>query len=1381
MAMPLIKDSDVINELATVNNFQKPAPEQAAPQEQASTFGQRIKDSFNSDNTIRNIGRELYVKSSLIDIYDPAYNPADDLAGYEDQAERIYSARNATHASFIKNEIDDERESQKRFSDASFMSNLGAGFVAGLSDPTNLIGGGFVKEGVGVLKNVVRAGAVGAAVSTGQEAILQATQDNRALEESAVNVLANGLVSGIFGAIEHGLKDKQKFNNESIVKKTADNIKSDIFEKTDTGVDIKEDVTPADYYLSSREDFDKIMTETAVHQDSVGAARIDPEDIDPAGYVKGLDEAKLENSIQDIDILKKVGYDKVLKATSVSARLMMSDFNGVRTLTEKLVELPYFLNKNTTQATETAFETMREVAHSEVTGLEAKVNVIYKDYRDNMAKQGGTALPRNLNSFKTIVKNRLAEDKIQTGFEQEVAKALRNGDKHEDPHITQAAQQYRKIFDKLSDEAVKMQFFEKTPRKTAVSYFPRVWDKMSLINDKDAFINKALPRIYDRKQRQMAEVTARASETKDKVKQTFEHKETKKAARAQQIEEFYKNTLSDIAESEKTKVDILDKKTQKYIEDNTAKIADMTNERKAKFADKVKGVVDDFDGWASEQENKFRLYDEQLKMLKQGKPKKPETLLSFIVKSGGLKDDAGEVKKFDYKRPGFLNNKSGMNLDDAALKAWEEGFFSSHGERPAINDLLEAVDYEVRGYAYNVRENDMQALDNWLSYDERLELFEGAADETKAGLREKKATIEQELSEARKEINSKIGGLSGKNEQLDKNFTKNVADLQKSVGARYEKISKDIKEQVKESQKKLAADMKDFKAEMEGIGRKRERAMKLVDKRAAREIDYIKSKTNSEDMSLEAEDIYNSILGFDDNSVDFVTQSVRNNSLKRMKLDFLPDKDFENFLVNEPLQVINRYARTVGGATDLMKKFGSVNVDEILKPIERELQERLAVAKDPKDKQKLIDKFNEDTSTLKTLFDIQLGRYQGGLYGGPDNVWKQVGRAAKAYNFMRFMGGFVISNASDFANVLKRGGVTGVYTDLFKPLISSPALVKEVVEDLKTANLVVNNLMASRVMAMADIGSRIGQRSALDKFLDVSQSTFSKLSLIGYFTDFEQAVAGIMSQTRILRNVEALASGAALKPKEIKYMNLLGIDSKTAKKIQDQVTRFGKKDNDVRVANVEQWDNTDVSIAYRSALRKDVDSVIIQPKIGDKPLFANTALGQVLLQFRSFMFAAQTRIFLSQLQNRDAAAAQSITAMIGLGALSYMLKEKSSGREPDMTPQKLVFEGVDRSGLLHIFMEGNNIYEAAGFKGLGKTMAGSGAGRYYDRKLTSAVFGPSLSPIDDFEKYVQTAKPEAQRRAFRKLLPYNNIIWFRTLMSQMSPETQKATGYYEPK
>lgn len=93
-------------------------------------------------------------------------------------------------------------------------------------------------------------------------------------------------------------------------------------------------------------------------------------------------------------------------------------------------------------------------------------------------------------------------------------------------------------------------------------------------------------------------------------------------------------------------------------------------------------------------------------------PKEPTRLVSFIRKLGGVRDEGGDIAHIlggSRVRPGLINNATGLTLDEAALRAWEAGYFPEAGEtRPTINDLRDALAEDLNGNA-RYSEHDTEA------------------------------------------------------------------------------------------------------------------------------------------------------------------------------------------------------------------------------------------------------------------------------------------------------------------------------------------------------------------------------------------------------------------------------------------------------------------------------------------------------------------------------------------------------------------------------------------------------------------------------------------------------------------------------------------------
>ncbi len=93
----------------------------------------------------------------------------------------------------------------------------------------------------------------------------------------------------------------------------------------------------------------------------------------------------------------------------------------------------------------------------------------------------------------------------------------------------------------------------------------------------------------------------------------------------------------------------------------------------------------------------------------------PQSLIDFLRTRGGLRDESNEISAIidgAPSRPGLIH-RNGLSLDDAALTAWEAGFFQNV-ERPTVAEFLEAVRRDISGNRVT-RGIDARAMDDLLA------------------------------------------------------------------------------------------------------------------------------------------------------------------------------------------------------------------------------------------------------------------------------------------------------------------------------------------------------------------------------------------------------------------------------------------------------------------------------------------------------------------------------------------------------------------------------------------------------------------------------------------------------------------------------------------
>ena len=103
----------------------------------------------------------------------------------------------------------------------------------------------------------------------------------------------------------------------------------------------------------------------------------------------------------------------------------------------------------------------------------------------------------------------------------------------------------------------------------------------------------------------------------------------------------------------------------------------------------------------------------------------PADLVTWLRSEGGIKAQGRELEHYgidntprkgmDFaegeQRFGPLVNNDGMTYDDAAMRAWEAGYFPDHTERPDIAEFLDALNATHTGQSRAFRVDDLAELD----------------------------------------------------------------------------------------------------------------------------------------------------------------------------------------------------------------------------------------------------------------------------------------------------------------------------------------------------------------------------------------------------------------------------------------------------------------------------------------------------------------------------------------------------------------------------------------------------------------------------------------------------------------------------------------------
>lgn len=503
------------------------------------------------------------------------------------------------------------------------------------------------------------------------------------------------------------------------------------------------------------------------------------------------------------------------------------------------------------------------------------------------------------------------------------------------------------------------------------------------------------------------------------------------------------------------------------------------------------------------------------------------------------------------------------------------------------------------------------------------------------------------------------------------------------------------------------------------------------------ELDFVSEADRRDYVEGIVQDVFNKVTGLDQTEIPYGLVSVQQGPLKERTLN-VPDRVLEPWLEDDVEMVNKRYARKMGADVELARRFGRADLKDQIDDIAADYDKLKQGVTDEKELARLSKRQKSDIDDLKAIRDLLRGNYRP---EANSTNFARITRAAGQLNYIRTMGGVLVSSLTDAVRPAMVHGLTAYMQDGILPLIRNLKAVKMSVKDAKLAGAISERILQSRMATMAELTDPYAANSPFERLLDNLANNFSKLTLMNQWNDAQKTISSVMTQNRILRNAEA--SYDQLKPRERAYMGYLGIDEDMASRVIQEFRQHGQEVDGVRVANTGEWTDEGARRAYYAAINKDVDTTIVTKGVGDVPLFVNRPIGRAAIQFKSFALASNQRMLMRGMQEGPGRALGGIAGMATLGMFVYWLKNMEAGRDVSNNPGTWVAEGLDRSGIFAIGFEINNTLEKAGAPLLYAGMSALGraavpgsdakqpASRFATRSVVEGFMGPSFGLAND--------------------------------------------------
>jgi hypothetical protein len=1349
------------------------APEiMPTPEESTIGFAELFGAAAATETTVGNIvgiyGKLLDSQDQLDGIEaDPNYDALNDpqTIQYSQYAMDYAHSRSPQETGRILKRIDMIEKARSDLAAAGW-DGIGALLAAGVIDPINLLPLGSLRKGNTLLQAAGEAAGIGVLASTGAEALARMHQGQaRTWDESLTAITADTLLMGAFGAGAQWLKGVEP--TDEIGEFLKEEL-SDIFRKR------------------------------------AGKGEATPQ---AAGAAPSPSEATLE---QNTPIgTWGVGDLNATRNTPVGSpmpRMVRSPSNESRNKARQLGEaVEHFEGEKLGVAAPRSAETLYHTNWERrlFQSFEIADEMFFK-YR-GVTKQFAAAL--RVGAGDAFKKADGVLDRQQ--FRVEVTRALRNGDKHAIPEVAETARHVREnILNPLKEAAIELELLDPDVKVVgAETYFTRIYDTDQISAFKGVFLDKL--KAHFAKERDLA----RKRDPKD-------------------VENW-----RGLGERAQMNVGVLTPVIA-ALRDNVVKFRKAVEKSSRQFppmiaAEKIyKKQFERFDlelaaARARAQNltpNKLPEGDPILqeiadyKALMNGKLKEPKRITERVREVGGIIDENDILKNkglLSLKRergvialPPLIGGvQKGITIDEALETLVEEGWVTplwdgNNAYKPiSVDDLLRALDLDFDPRGKNKKSET--PIYNRLNDADYVVRYENAQDFAKWA-RMAKATPDMPAEE----IAYRMGALP--NYKPDTPVNRAGVRGAEFYARRVEQNMEQARKEFVETKDRLDArsrkhlEKQKLLDDAEAVLEERVNELRASKRLANNYLNRLKQHVEiaglpDGDIAKAAEDVMNNILSNNGRGL-YNLPTLAGRSLRERTLT-LPDNEMEEFLVNDFERVLRLHVRQMGADIEITRKFGSPDMADAIDDIKNDYNQLLdelpdvvakrwpklsgkeLEAKVAKASIKLQDNLKSDIRDFEAMRDRLTGRRS--IPSNPDGILHRASIFFRNFNLLRLGGGFALSSVPDVGSIAMSHGMARVMGRKgLMNIIAQSKISKSTMREVKLLGTALDLVLDTRANNLADIGDDYGRFSKFERGMKYAADKYGLINGMSIWNSFVKQWAGLVSITRTLEACEAVAKGT-IKEKEMRRLLWQGIDPDMAKRIHRMADKHGATEGGVRWANVEAWLGPDGQYArlereaLGAAIIKDVDSIIVTPGIGDKPLWLDAEGTRLIGQFRSFFLSSAVRITTRGLQERDMNTLQGAALMTTLGALAYYLKTPDEKLSDN--PGVWIKEAVDRSGLTGWFMEANNMTE----KFTGNSIGLSGlfnlkpSQRYASRGFVGNLAGPTWGLFDEAAGFAAAAgtgtwgENDTERAA--NMIPMWKTFYFRWLRESFDdeePETQ---------
>jgi hypothetical protein len=426
---------------------------------------------------------------------------------------------------------------------------------------------------------------------------------------------------------------------------------------------------------------------------------------------------------------------------------------------------------------------------------------------------------------------------------------------------------------------------------------------------------------------------------------------------------------------------------------------------------------------------------------------------------------------------------------------------------------------------------------------------------------------------------------------------------------------------------------------------------------------------------------------------------------------------WSDFMVKDVAATGVTYIKTMTPDSELALRFGSPSTAEALarleaeasaylKNIEEDLDqfgEPLPEPRSRKEKEALSVRVRDDLETAQKAINVTIDRFRhrDGLPEDPTSFLFRTARWFRHAQVPLYMGAVTIASLPEFARPVFRYGVINGFGDSYGQLTSDFRGFLTSAEEMYRAGQGLDANIQTRLNAIWDIGENpLYRTTRLEKVTEYLAMKTGTVGLFSRQTQLFKMIVAPAAEGEMWRSLEVLMDPAGAKAqrrsmlskdKAAEVLANAGVSEQMAERMWRQFQEHGaqRTGSGYLRPNYDLWTDIDALDVWRAHLSQELDAAIITPGL-ERPMWTTrNETARVVTQFRSFMFASNTKTLMAGVQQRDMGALTGVLLMLALGYVSWAARSSLEGFESDRWERfknadfgKAVDEMIYHSGVL---------------------------------------------------------------------------------------------------